>query len=474
MNYDVTIGLEIHVEMKTKSKMFSSSPVGFMQEPNTLTSAYDLAFPGTMPIPNKQAVINAIQVAHALHMEIDHELHFDRKNYFYSDLPKGYQITQDKRPLGHDGYLMIGKEKVLIERLHLEEDTAKQLHFPKFTLVDYNRAGIPLMEIVTKPCIHSAEVAAKYVETIREIVLFLGVSDGKMEEGQLRCDVNVSVKRADSKTLGTKVEVKNINSFNHIKIALDYEIARQIKAIESGEKIIQETRRYDEEHKATKAMRVKTDSVDYKYFTEDNLIPIKLSDEFINDAIKTSHELASEKRERYQKQFGLSEYDTNILLASLDITSYFDDCAKLSKHYKAIANWLMVDITAYLNKAGLSIKELTITPNQLVELINEIELGHISNKQGREVFACMLKEHLDVKNAKEKLGIVNQDSSDITIRQLVIEVLDNNAQSISDYHHGKDRALGFLIGQVMKKSGGKVNPALTSKIMIEELNRRKK
>jgi len=473
MGYQVTIGLEIHVEMKTKSKMFSSSPVGFMQEPNTLTTPYDLAFPGTLPIPNKQAVINAIRVCHALHMKIDNELHFDRKNYFYSDLPKGYQITQDKRPIGSDGYLDVLGERVEIERLHMEEDTAKQLHFPKFTLLDYNRAGIPLIEIVTRPCIHNAEVAAKYVETIREIVSFLEVSDGKMEEGQLRCDVNVSVKKDSDKDLGTKVEVKNINSFNHIKIALEYEINRQIKAIENGEKIIQETRRYDEENKATKAMRVKTDSVDYKYFPEDNIIPIKLSDEFIKNAIKTSNELASEKRKRYKEQFNLNDYDISIILSSLQLSNYFDECCKKSKHYKTIANWLIVDIMAYLNKNAISINEFKIKPIELVTLINDKESGIISNKIGREIFAYMLENNVDYKTAKNKLNITSQTSDDKAIRDLVIEVLNNNEQSIKDYHSGKDRALGYLIGQVMKKSGGKVNPSLTSKIMIEELNRRK-
>lgn len=473
MNFDITIGLEIHVEMKTKSKMFSASPVGFMQEPNTLTTPYDLAFPGTLPIPNKQAVINAIRVCNALHMNIDHELHFDRKNYFYSDLPKGYQITQDKRPIGSNGYLDVMNQRVEIERLHLEEDTAKQLHFPKFTLVDYNRAGIPLIEIVTKPCIHSAEVAAKYVETIREIVLFLDVSDGKMEEGQLRCDVNVSVKKKEDSKLGTKVEVKNINSFNHIKIALDYEINRQTAMISKGEKIIQETRRYDEESKTTKSMRVKVDSVDYKYYPEANIVPIKLSDKFIADAIASSNELASQKRERYIKQFNLSEYDTNLLLSSLPLSKYFDACSKLSKHYKSIANWLIVDITSYLNKNAITIEQFKIKPQDLVALIDEIERGNISNKQGREIFAYMLANNSSVNEAKKVLNILNQVSSEDVIRKLVISILDNNAQSIKDYHAGKDRALGYLIGQAMRQSGGKINPSLTSKIMIEELKRRK-
>ncbi|MCQ2795698.1 MAG: Asp-tRNA(Asn)/Glu-tRNA(Gln) amidotransferase subunit GatB [Bacilli bacterium] len=477
MDFEVTIGLEIHVEMKTKTKMFSATPVAFGAEPNTLTSPYDLAFPGTLPLPNKQAVINAIQVSHALHMKIDHELHFDRKNYFYSDLPKGYQITQNRRPIGSDGYLDIdvnGKiNRVEIERLHLEEDTAKQLHFPNYTLIDYNRAGIPLIEIVTRPCIHSSDVAAKYVETIREIVSFLGVSDGKMEEGQLRCDVNISLRKVGDKQYGTKVEVKNINSFNYIKIALEYEINRQKELLTKGEKIIQETRRYDEEHKATQSMRLKTDAVDYKYFPDANIPIIKLSNEFVDNAIKSSKELASAKRSRYQKDFKLNDYDTNILLSNIKIANYFDECAKSSKHYKSVANWIISDILAILNKNALTIDRFEIKPQTLVNLIDEIESGKISNKIGREIFNYMIANHVDIKTAKEKLNITNQQSDDKVIRALVIEVLDNNAQSITDYHAGKDRALGFLIGQVMRKSGGKVNPALTSKIMIEELNRRK-
>ncbi len=477
MEFEVTIGLEIHVEMKTKSKMFSSSPISFGAEPNTLTTPYDLAFPGVLPLPNKQAVINAIQVSHALHMKIDHELHFDRKNYFYSDLPKGYQITQNDRPIGSDGYLDIVVDnktnRVEIERLHLEEDTAKQLHFPTYTLIDYNRAGIPLIEIVTRPCIHSSDVASKYVETIREIVSFLGVSDGKMEEGQLRCDVNISLRKVGDSKYGTKVEVKNINSFNHIKIALEYEIARQKALLEKGETIIQETRRYDEENKATQSMRIKTDAVDYKYFPDANIPVIKLSDEFVNNAIKSSKELASEKRERYHNQFKLNDYDTSILLTNIQIADYFDECAKLSKNYKSIANWIISDILAILNKNALPIVKFEIKPKTLVTLVDEIESGNISNKIGREIFNYMINNHVDIKVAKEKLNITTQQSDDKVIRTLVIEVLDNNAQSIKDYHAGKDRALGYLIGQVMKKSGGKVNPSLTSKIMIEEINRRK-
>ncbi|MCQ2792010.1 MAG: Asp-tRNA(Asn)/Glu-tRNA(Gln) amidotransferase subunit GatB [Bacilli bacterium] len=477
MDFEVIIGLEIHVEMKTKSKMFSASPVAFGAEPNTLTSPYDLAFPGTLPLPNKQAVINAIQVAHALHMKIDNELHFDRKNYFYSDLPKGYQITQNRRPIGSNGYLDIVIDnkvnRVEIERLHLEEDTAKQLHFPSYSLIDYNRVGVPLIEIVTRPCIHSSDVAAKYVETIREIVSFLEVSDGKMEEGQLRCDVNISLKKKDDKKFGTKVEVKNINSFNYIKIALEYEINRQKNELLKGHQIVQETRRYDEANKATQTMRLKTDSVDYKYFPEANIPIIKLSQDFINHAIESSNELASDKRKRYLQEYKLNDYDTSILLSNLAVARYFDECSKFSKHYKAIANWIIVDISAFLNKNAITIDKFNIKPKVLVSLIDEIETGKISNKIGREIFNYMLEKNVDIKTAKSALNITNQESDDKVIRALVNEILDNNEQSIKDYHAGKDRALGFLIGQAMKKSGGKINPSITSKIMIEELKRRK-
>jgi aspartyl-tRNA(Asn)/glutamyl-tRNA(Gln) amidotransferase subunit B len=476
MNFEPVIGLEIHVEMKTKSKMFSSSPVLFGQLPNTMTTPLDLGFPGTMPVVNKQAVINAIRVCHALHLHIDQEIFFDRKNYFYSDLPKGYQITQQRRPIGSNGYLDIyvnGQiKRVEIERLHMEEDTCKQLHFGSYTLLDYNRAGTPLIEIVTRPTIRSGEEAMKFVEMIRQIVLYADVSNGKMEEGSLRCDTNVSVRPIGSTKFGTKVEVKNLNSIANIQKAIDYEAKRQSELILANIPVTQETRRFDEATKETVLMRLKTDAVDYKYFTEPNITPIKLSDEFVENAIRTCPELANVKKDRYIKEYGISETDADILISDRGVAFYFDECAKIYHNYNVLKNWILGDVLSFINKNFMSIDEFPISPKELANLIRLIDSGEISNKQAREIFELMCSSSCTVQEGKEKLGITSQISDEKMIIDLVRNVLDNNAQSIVDYKAGKDRALGFLVGQVMKLSHGKVNPGLTNKILKEELDKR--
>ena len=474
MPFEAVIGLEIHVEMKTKSKMFSSGPVSFGDLPNTKVNPVDMAFPGTMPVVNKQAVINAIRVSHALYMTIDHELWFDRKNYFYSDLPKGYQITQQFRPIGSLGYLDIktaeGLKRIRIERLHMEEDTCKQLHSWDCSLLDYNRAGIPLIEIVSMPDIRNGEEAMKYVEKIRSIVTFLDVSDGKMEEGSLRCDVNISIREAGSDKFGTKVEIKNLNSIANIQKAIDFEMKRQEQVILSGGVVTQETRRFDETSKETVLMRVKTDSVDYKYFTDPNLPPIRLSDEFVDEAIRTSPELADSKYKRYES-LGLSEYDINQLLQDCGISSYFDEALKSGASPKLLANWVIVDVQAILNKEDISIKEFKISPLHLGELVKIIEEGKVSNKQAREIFTEMLKNDESPNELMKKMG-TSMISDEEAIKAMVNEVIDANPQSVIDYKNGKDRAVGFLVGQIMKKSQGKVNPALTNKLVVEELKRR--
>lgn len=476
MNFEPVIGLEIHVELKTKSKMFSSAPVTYGKEANTQTAPLDLGFPGTLPVVNKQAVIDAIRVSNALHMSIDHELHFDRKNYFYSDLPKGYQITQDRRPIGSHGYLEIvvngEKKRIGIQRLHMEEDTCKQLHFKNFTLLNYNRAGTPLIEIVSEPEIRSGEEAMKYVEMIRSIVVFSEVSDGKMEEGSLRCDVNVSIRPVGTKEFGTKVEVKNINSITYVKNAIDFEVKRQQEVIESGGKVIQETRRYDDETKTTIAMRLKTDSVDYKYFPEPNIIPIKLSNEFVNDAIASCPELAESKKERYLNEFKLNDYDASLLVSDKDISVYYDNCAKLTKQYKILANWINVDVLSYLNKNNCTINEFPLSPEQLVSLIAIIEKNEVSSNQAKSIFNKMVEEKCDAQKARQILGISSQISDESFIKNVIKEVLDENPQSIKDYKEGKDRALGFMVGQVMKKTQGKVNPKMTSEMLLKELENR--
>ena len=476
MEFEAVIGLEIHVELKTKSKMFSSAPVAYGKEPNTQCVPMDFAFPGTLPTVNKEGVVYAIRVCNALHMSIDNELHFDRKNYFYSDLPKGFQITQDKRPIGKNGYLEIEvngiTKKIGIERLHIEEDTCKQLHFPTFTLLNYNRAGTPLVEIVSKPELRSGEEAMKYVEKIRSIVVFSGVSDGKMEEGSLRCDVNVSIMPKGSNVFGKKVEIKNINSISYIKNAIDFEIERQAKVIEAGQEVLQETRRYDDKKGETVSMRLKTDAVDYKYFPEANITPIKLSDEFIAEAIASCPELAESKKERYISKFGLNDYDASLLVSEKAVSDYYDEATKYTKAYKLLANWVNVDVAAYLNKNIIGIELFPMKPEILAGLVNMVNASEVNSNQARDIFAKMLSDGVDAKKAKELLGISSQISDLSFISDAINEVLAANPQAIIDYKEGKARALGFLVGQIMKKTQGKINPKLTSDMLLEELKKR--
>ena len=469
MEFDAVIGLEIHIEMKTKSKMFSSAPVTFGETPNTQVNIFDMGFPGVMPVVNKHAVINALRMCHALHMEIDDTIIFERKNYYYSDLPKGYQITQEFRPLGKNGYLTIGDKTIGIERLHMEEDTCKQLHYSDFTLLDYNRAGIPLLEIVSKHEIANGIEAAKFVEKIRSIATYLGVSDGKMERGSIRCDVNISLKEKGTSKLGTKVEIKNLNSISNIEKALDYEIARQRELLEKGETIKQETRRFDESKKQTVSMRVKQDKVDYKFFTDPNIAPIKLSKDFIKDAINSSPELAESKLKRYQ-ELGLSEYTSNLLLEDKDISNYFEEGIRLGANPKLLANWIIGDIQSVLNKENISITEFKIAPSKMVELLNLIECGKISNAQAKEFFGEILRKDISIEELLTKNGTLVNDEK--VLQEIVIEVLDSNGQTITDYKNGKDKALGYLVGLVMKKTNGKANPVVVNKLILEELERR--
>ena len=470
-----TIGLEIHVEMNTKSKVFSSGEVSFKANPNSLNTVYDLAFPGTLPILNKQVVINAIQVCNALKMKISNELRFDRKNYFYSDLPKGYQITQHEKPIGTDGFLEIKSEEknetVEIERLQIEEDTAKQIHFNDFTLVDYNRCGIPLIEIVTKPCIHSSDVAVKFLKTIHEIVVFLEISEGKMEDGQLRCDVNISINdEKNGNLLGNKVEIKNVNSFSYVKEAIEYEIKRQIDILKNGKKIKQETRYYDEKNKITKAIRDKMDRLDYKYFTDCNILPITLTNDFIRKSIDSSKELASSKRKRYLEKYKLTEYDTNLLLSKKELVEYFEECAKLTDYYKDLANWINVNILFYINKKKISFSEIKLEPKNLVDLISDIKSNNISRNLGYKLFLHMIESGDDLKKAKQIMGIFSQEIDEENIRKLVLETIKENNEIVNKYLSGKKNAISFLIGQTIKKNN-KINPQITGKIMLEEIKK---
>lgn len=474
MNFETIVGIEIHVEMKTKSKMFSLAPISFGLKPNTEVVAFDMAFPGTMPRVNKEAVKNAIRVSNALHMSIDQEIWFDRKNYFYSDLPKGFQITQQARPIGSEGYLVInvnGKDKKIgIERLHMEEDTCMQHHFSDYTLLDYNRAGIPLIEIVSKPEIRSGEEARKYVEKIREIVTFSNVSDGKMEEGSLRCDVNVSIRPYGSDEFGTKVEIKNLNSIANVEKAIDFEAKRQSELLLLGQEVEQETRRYDEAKKETVLMRKKTDAADYKYFTEPNIPPIKLSDEFVKEAIDTCPELYDQKLERFLNNYGLNEVDAKIILTSVDMANYYDEAAKFTKLYQPLANFMISDVNGYLNKNAISILDFKVEPKFISELVELLQSKKINSSQGKQIFEKLVKENKSPSIIQKEVGAVLINDED-EIHKLVLEVIEANPTLRDDFKAGKTRAQGFVMGQIMKKTGGKVNPGIANKIILEELKK---
>ncbi|MCH3966040.1 MAG: Asp-tRNA(Asn)/Glu-tRNA(Gln) amidotransferase subunit GatB [Bacilli bacterium] len=473
--YIPTIGVEIHVQLKTKSKMFSSAPATYGLSPNSETMPLDLAFPGTMPVVNKEAVAFAIKVCEALHMDIARTLRFDRKNYFYPDLTKGYQITQQFDPIGKGGEVEItldsGEKKTIhVEQAHLEEDTAKQLHLADISFLNYNRAGVPLLEIVSLPDMHSGEEAMKYVEAIREIVTYLGVSDGKMEDGSMRCDTNISIAPKGSDKLGTKCECKNLNTIQNIRLAVDYEVKRQAKLLDCGEPVIQETRRFDEGKKETVMMRKKTNAIDYKYFREPNIVPIDLDSGFLYDSIHSMNKLPSAYRKELHED-GLNDYQVESLLRERDDVLYFEDCLKLgAKNPVTLWDFLMVDIKAWLNKNEKTLSDLRFQKENLVELLTLLGNGKINSKQAKEVLSEMLeKGSLPGDVVKEKGMEQISDSS--LIDALVKDVLGKNGQSVLDWQQGHDHALGYLVGQVMKTSHGKANPSMAKEKILAAIGK---
>lgn len=473
MELEPTIGIEIHVELKTNSKMFSSAPCSFGEAPNTQTVLLDFAFPGTMPVVNKGAVICGIKLCEALNMKIARTLYFDRKNYFYPDLPKGYQITQQFDPIGKDGYVELTLDdgrvvKVGVDNAHLEEDTAKQIHLADISLINFNRCGTPLIEIVSQPDMHSGEEAMKYVEAIREIVTYLGISDGKMENGSMRCDINISLKEKGSDVLGTKTECKNLNTIQNIRQAVDYEINRQREIILSGGKVEQETRRWDEQKSQTVLLRKKTNAVDYKYFREPNIVPIDLDEEFIYDAIHSMNKLPNQYRKEL-KASKLSDYQIEELLKDREFVLLFEDALKMGVKYPdTLWNLLMVDILGYLNKNEKTLSDLPFGKENLVYLVNTLGDGKINSKQGKEVLQIMLTEGKNPADVIKEKGM--EQISDLSqIEKIVDEVLSANEKSIADWKRGKDHALGYIVGQVMKMSRGKANPAAAKSLILEKI-----
>jgi aspartyl-tRNA(Asn)/glutamyl-tRNA(Gln) amidotransferase subunit B len=472
MEFEPVIGIEIHVELKTKSKMFSSAPCSFGESPNSQVVPLDLAFPGTMPVVNEEAVIYGIKICSAMHMDIARTLYFDRKNYFYPDLPKGFQITQQFHPIGTNGYIEVNADgktlKIGVNNAHLEEDTAKQVHLSDISLLNFNRCGTPLLEIVSEPDMHSGEEAMKYVETIREIVTYLGCSDGKMENGSMRCDINISLRPKGSKTLGVKTECKNLNTISNIRSAVESEIKRQTEILLSGGQVEQETRRYDESKKTTVLMRKKTNAIDYKYFREPNIVPIDLDEGFIYDAIHSMNKLPNQYRDELKK-LDLSDYEIEELLKDREFVTYFEDCITLGcKNATTLWNTLMVDILGYLNKNNLALSELKFGKEYLVSLLNALSQSKINSKQAKEVLSEMFETGKNPMTIIKEKGLEQiTDSSEIA--KIVEDVLSNNAQSISDWQRGKDHALGYLVGQVMKASHGKANPSLAKSLILEQI-----
>ena len=475
MEYKATIGIEIHVELKTRSKMFSTAPNTYHLAPNSQAGLVDMSMPGTLPMLNMEAVRYGIQLATALHMNVDRTLYFDRKNYFYPDLPKGYQITQQDRPIGSHGYLDVTLDdgtpmRVYVQRAHLEEDTCKQTHLADISLEDYNRCGVPLIEIVTEPCIVNANEAAKYVEGIREVVTYLGISDGRMDEGSMRCDTNVSIAPVGSDHLGTKCEVKNLNTIQNVEAAIAYEIERQKAILESGGVVEQETRRFDEKLRQTVLMRKKTDAVDYKYFREPNLPPFDLSEKFIKDAVDSMAKLPWAYRKEFA-ELGLSSYETEQLMKDKSLVDYFERCLEFHpKDVKTLWSYLVVDLQSYINKSlgEISLDNLKFKPEDLVALSDLVSSKAINSKQAKTVMEDLVTQGIKPADSVKSHGF-EQISDSSAIQEVVDRVIESNPAAVDSWKHGKDRILGFLVGQVLKKTHGKANPAMAKEMVLAKI-----
>lgn len=475
MHFETVIGLEVHVELKTDSKIFSPSPAHFGAEPNTNTNVIDLGYPGVLPVVNKRAVEWGMKAAMALNMKVARESKFDRKNYFYPDNPKAYQISQFDQPIGENGWIDIevnGETKRIgITRAHLEEDAGKLTHKNGYSLVDLNRQGTPLIEIVSEPDIRTPEEAYAYLEKLRSIIQYIEVSDVKMEEGSMRCDANISIRPYGQEKFGTKTELKNLNSFTFVRKGLEYEEKRQEQVILSGGKIEQETRRFDETTGTTKLMRVKEGSDDYRYFPEPDIVPMIISDEWMEEVRKTIPELPDARQRRYQEELGLPAYDAHVLTLTKEMSDMFEKTVSLGADAKLASNYLMVDVNAYLNKVQKELSETALTAEGLAGMIKLITDGTISSKIAKKVFAELIEHGGDAAQIVKEKGLV-QVSDSGQLLAWVNEALDNNPKSIEDYKNGRDRAIGFLVGQIMKASKGQANPQMINKMLLEEIAKR--
>lgn len=476
--YEVVIGLEVHAELQTATKIFCSCSTEFGAEPNTHVCSICAGFPGTLPVLNEKVVELAIRAGLAMHAEIAEVCKFDRKNYFYPDLPKAYQISQFDMPICSNGYIEIDvegkKKKIGITRAHMEEDAGKLIHqgditTTPFSLIDLNRSGVPLLEIVSEPDMRSAQEARAYAEKLRSILLFAGVSDCKMQEGSLRFDANVSVRPVGQKEFGTRTETKNLNSFSALEKAIEYEAKRQIEALEDGEEIVQETRTWDEAKGVTRSMRSKEEAHDYRYFPDPDLPPIKINPEWIEQIRSNLPELPEQAQKRLVEQYNLPEYDAGLLTLTPDYLKFFDACVEEYKDAKIISNWIMGEMNRLLKQAGIELSECKIKPSDLTELLVLVDKGQISGKMAKTVFEEMFQtgqKSADIIKAKGMAQISDAD----TLIPIIDEVIKNNPKALEDFKNGKQKAIGSFIGQIMKATKGQANPSLVNELLLKRLN----
>ena len=467
-NYIPTIGVEVHVELKTKTKIFSNSVNGYGEMANSLTNVIDLGYPGTL---NEEVINLAIRAATILNCKIRKTMHFDRKNYFYPDNPKNYQITQARTPIGYDGYVEIDvngqKKRIGIEEMHIEEDTCKSAHRGTKTLLDFNRAGVPLIEIVTKPCMTSSEEAKLYLEKLKELLFYGNISDCKMEEGSMRADANVSIRKNEKDPFGTKVEIKNIGSISNVGLSIEKEIIRQKNLYENGETFKEQTRRFDDKLQDTVLMRVKETGNDYRYFPEPDIPFVVLTDEMIENANSETPMMPEERRKKYLER-NVTEINANKLIQNRPLSDYFNTLLDEKIDFKIASNLLLGDISAYLNKNEKQIIDTTLTKERFIELVNDYANNTITSKNLKEIIDEVLESDKSIKEIIEENGIENI-TNDTEIRNIIKEIIEENEESVNDYKEGHDRAIKYLMGQIMKRTKGKANPKMAMDILIEEL-----
>lgn len=470
-NYIPTIGIEVHVELKTKTKIFSNSINGYGEMANSLTNVVDLGYPGTLPTLNEEVINLAIKAATILNCKIRRQMHFDRKNYFYPDNPKNYQITQSRTPIGYDGYVEIEingeKKKIEIEEMHIEEDTCKSTHRGTKTLLDFNRAGVPLIEIVTKPCISSSEEAKLYLEKLKELLYYSDISDCKMEEGSMRADANVSIRKNENDPYGTKCEIKNIGSISNVGISIEKEIIRQEKLLENNETFKEQTRRYDDKLGDTVLMRVKETGNDYRYFPEPDIPYVYVTDEMIERAKSTIPMLPDERRNIYLSK-GVSLINTNKLIQNRSLSDYFNEILDEDTNFKIASNLLLGDISGYLNKNEKKITDTTLTKERFLELIKNVDDQTLTSKNLKDILDKVLEQDKSIEEIIKESGIENI-KDDTALREIIKTIITNNPESVKDYKEGKDRAIKFLMGQIMKETKGSANPQMAMSLLQEEL-----